>query len=404
MKLNISAENKRFGLTELILFGENSVVFSFFVLYLKQNGYSGGETGLITSLTMIACLIAQPVAGFITEKLIDIKKLIAANIIITTAAIGSIYFFSSSYAVIFACFLAFSLTGRYVPGLMDVYITKVARTKSGLDYGFVRGLGSMGYASVALIMGFVISAFGYASMFIAHTLFCAAALFCLARLPKTPAAPQIAGEKEKRPGLLSSVKSLLKNRGYVLTVASVFIVFIGMNGYGSYLPLYINEIGGSGAHYGICVFVMAMSEIPALWNYKRFSKRFGAEKLLMFALIMSIAKVTLPVLTDNVYLVMILQVLQAVSTGFFIPSVLSYIQKLVCEEEISVAILLASSIYGGGSVIISNLAGGFAIDAFGLSTFFFACSAITALGALCFALALRLGKRLNNLEIKANTK
>ncbi len=378
--MKITKENVGFGLAELLIFAENTTIFSFLVLFLKSEGFSGSQTGIIMSLTMTACLIAQPIAGFICDKLFDIRKVVIVNMVVSMLAIGMIYFLPSKFSYVFACFLVYSMFGRYLPGLMDVYITKMSIKKSGLDYGFVRGMGSFGYASFALVIGWMISAFGYNLLFISHTVFAVLSIISLLRLP--PLYPDKKNSRAKDEGFFAVISKLTKNKLYMFTVISILIIYCGFNGYGAYLPLYLDKLGGGSESFGTCVFVMAMSEIPILWNFYKINRKFSAEKLLIISMFAGILKITLPLFTSSIIVVIAIQCLQALSTGLFIPSVILFLRKLVPESQLSVGILLAASLYGGGSVIISNLVSGILIEQSGIKFTFACCSAAAIIGSL----------------------
>jgi len=55
-------------------FAANSIYFGFLTMYLTAQGYSSVSCGIINTLISLISLVFQPIAGYLTDTFITIKK------------------------------------------------------------------------------------------------------------------------------------------------------------------------------------------------------------------------------------------------------------------------------------------------------------------------------------------
>lgn len=132
--------------------------FSLISIWLNQFvGLKGTDTGLIFSAISLVALCAQPLYGFIQDKL-GLRK----NLLLVIAAL---LILSGPFFIVFASILRWNiyigsiLGGLYVGmtffagiGVLESYTERVSRIR-GFEYGRARMWGSLGWASATFIAG-----------------------------------------------------------------------------------------------------------------------------------------------------------------------------------------------------------------------------------------------------------
>lgn len=132
--------------------------FSLISIWLNQFvGLKGTDTGLIFSAISLVALCAQPLYGFIQDKL-GLRK----NLLLVIAAL---LILSGPFFIVFASILRWNiyigsiLGGLYVGmtffagiGVLESYTERVSRIR-GFEYGRARMWGSLGWASSTFIAG-----------------------------------------------------------------------------------------------------------------------------------------------------------------------------------------------------------------------------------------------------------
>lgn len=136
-----------------------SSVFSLISLWLHQKiGLTGAETGLIFSVISLTALCAQPLYGFIQDKL-GLKKTLLKVLGLLLLISGPYFIFIGTPLLRFHVVLGAISIGLYVGatffagiGALESYTERVSRIV-GFEYGRARMWGSLGWAGATLLAG-----------------------------------------------------------------------------------------------------------------------------------------------------------------------------------------------------------------------------------------------------------
>lgn len=393
LKLNISKENKQFS---IIYFLQNFVIclfFSYVVLYLKDTGYTESQIGTLMSVSTIVTILSQPLVGYISDQFISIKKIymiISASMLFLVIAFP---FIRENIVLLYVAYMFISLTGRSSNMAIDNYVTKLATIRSGLDFGFVRGIGSLGYAIIAIVSGYLISYFGYNILFILHTISMLALLFFTYRAEDLPA--HVDKGAGKRVNFLAAMKLILKNKSFALFIASISIAWVGISASTTYIPVTIERIGGTSGSYGLAISLAALSEIPVLWNYYRLYRYASVETWLLISLCVYGLRMIIMLLFPYVPVVVASHALQSVSFGLFLPFFFRRIQDIVPPEFYSSALSVATSLYSGVGAMIGSFLGGIVLEDYGYTWFYVFCLTAIALGTITYFISIKVNAKKN---------
>lgn len=190
---------------------------------------------------------------------------------------------------------------------------------------------------------------------------------------------------DARPDFWPAVKRLMTDRRYLCLLAAVFLTFFGSSGIMLFFPLRVAEIGGGNSEYGLALFVMAASEVPALLLYRRLSLRFSNRTLLAASLLFITAKVAAIALSPELWLVVVLMTLQGPSYGIYLSAIVRYVPEIVEPRLTYTAQTVIAAVVSGAAGVASNLYMGVASERFGLQTAMITLIFITFCGFLVFA-------------------
>lgn len=331
---------------------------SFAALYFKKNGLSQGEIGLAISLSTLAGILGQFVWGLLCDKLHTIKKnFIAANILIWIAILSFLFLKNTLWVFIFMMILGFAQVPQ--PSIIDTWILKRLPGKEE-EYGHIRLWASAGFAVFALGFGWAINYFGFNIMFIA------ASFFILMTLIGTLLLPDIPKDECGLSSLRKSFKELISNKRYLFFIFICFIIGLAFRTIRLLLPLIIDNVKGDSGDLGLAYFFGVITEIPMFIASKKLTKRFKANVLVLFSVLLYTVEFIILILAASPFMVMVAMFAQGLAFGTYLPSVRLFVFENSPEELRTSAQTLADAIYSSLTAVIGTAVGGLIIETSGV--------------------------------------
>lgn len=369
--------NLKFSLLQGSYWSASCMIFAFLVTYLSHHGYRTLHIGLIMTILSLTTFILQPVIGYVNDNYISEKKL---YIIFSILAIPSLFLMQSTVSVFWAFIVTSILTSVFIrqfPALIDSWTVKIQTNNNNINYGLSRGMGSLAFAVSALVFGKIFEIYSIEYMFIASAGFLAISIIVAFTIDEV----KIKKNKDKKPAF----KKLFKNSRYGLLLISGFLCSFGLAIALTYFPLLLESQGGTSGDLGISLFIMAVSEVPIMLLINRFANRIKLDKLLLISFLFYVLRVSSMLLTTNVTMLIVVQIIQSLSFGLYYPTAIKYIYEIVDKQNISTAIMTFSSFTLAISSIIACSIGGYMIDSFGIRSIYILATIISILGVIIFA-------------------
>lgn len=367
--------------------------FGFIVSYLSAKGFGSGYIGLVITLCALINMVTQPIFGYFSETYLP-TKYIMFGICLLSIPIGfmlpytvSVPFMAGSAVVL--------LSVLEYPGfpISDMWSVKLHEKYGAISFGFVRSCGSLGYALAALIFGKIFNIIGIDYMFLFHGIVLLITVFIL--FPISKVSCENKKEKESNSSSISmkdAIKILSKNKKYVLFLASFMFINIGMRFIANFYPVLIELKGGTVGQMGVGIFLMAVSEIPFIWGFNKYSKLFKIEKIMLFALCMFTVRNLSMLLAPNIFFLQLAQITQGISFGIYVPSLLYYMSYITPRKITTTAVTIVSSVVGAVSSVIGTFLGGIMMEKVGAYQSILVCVILSAVGAVIFSTSLAVPK------------
>ena len=238
-------------------------------------------------------------------------------------------------------------------------------------------MGSVFYAVAAVVLGEWINLFSANVLAIVFMVGGILFLLVLYRLPDSQIDP--------------STKTNAKNGSFFSFIRKYQILFFILLGFAfafaasssisTYLINIIENLGGDTSIYGVTIFLMAASEMPAMAVVPRLIRRYHPMNLVMFAGGCYIIRNFLICLAPSLPFVFIGMLFQSVTYGILTSLLTYYVSDVTDKKDEAMGQTFIGVMTSGFGATIGNFFGGFIQDALGLPAMLGMACVLTAIGS-----------------------
>ncbi|MBL0389315.1 MFS transporter [Tumebacillus sp. ITR2] len=325
-------------------------------LFLRENGLSGGQIGIITGIGPVMTVLFQPLWGMIVDRY-QAQRLVLFATLAVAGVLSLLYPQVGGYVwflALFAGMAAFHSSG--VPILDSISLRTVAQY--GGDYGSLRLWGAIGFAVASWVAGKLADLSGLQAIFYVYAAAMFSCVLLTRALPKEPA--------EMKFELLKGLGKLIRLPRFLVFLFGTFLIFGTIQANNSYYSIFFTAIGGNVAGVGLSFLIAAGSEAPVM----RFAGRLISRTGLIGALVLSGSIASLRWLfygfEPGPVLVMSLLFVQGLSTGIYIPAAAEFVRQNTPEEIRVTALGIYSAIGNGLGSMAGTMVGGLLLDSVGI--------------------------------------
>ena len=357
-------------------------VVSYAALFLQRRGYTSTETGLIMAFGNILALLLQPTVAALADKsrrvsLIGIISAICGVMICGMGAVlllpGRSMAVGLSYGIYFSCVY-----------LMLPFVNSFAGMLSGLgfriNFGIARGVGSLSYALLSLVLGRLIERYSPNVLPISGIIFSLALLLMMAlfvrQYSKNPAPEAVSSKKA-----LSLFRFLAGDKRFALTLLGIALTYFSHTAFTNFLINVVENVGGGSAEMGVCSFIAAVVELPPMFLFMGMLKKLRCSTLLKLSCAMFSVKMLLCFLAPNVPLLYAAQAVQMLAFGLYIPASVQYVNEVIAPADRVKGQALVTSTTTLSAIAASFLCG-LMLDKLGVGATMLISAGVSALGAL----------------------
>ena len=348
-------------------------------VYLTSKNFSYTQVGIYIASANILASIIQPLVASYADKpdSINIKNIIllfsiSPLILLNISLIDSVS--NSFIALAYIITLTFSMAIQPLLTAITIHLNNAGN--SSVEFGVSRGIGSLTYAIISLLLGFLIR--GFSSDIIVYTSIIAYVVF-LIFLFLTPLkkernihVEEVINDDFTRQ---SMGKFIVKYKYFFLSMLATLLIFTQYNIQNNYWVKTVESIGGNENNLGTVI-------------YTKIKNKFKLKDLILFSALMFIIKALSLYLIQNIYLMYLSQLMQALSFAIFFPSIVYYTSSVIEEKDmVKGQAFLASSVTL--ATVLGSLVGGILIDQIGINRTLFLSSFLPMLGLLILIYTMR---------------
>ncbi len=380
---NLSA---KYIASQVCFFGAFAAMMGYASVFLLNKGFNNSTIGILLSLISVISVFLQPaIATFADQhKEIEIRKIITSILIIAIIGSALLIVVPSNQVLIFALVtITFTLVTSISP-LMNTLAFVFEKYGIKINYGLARGLGSVSYAIVALVLGYVVEWFNADILPIFYVVF-TALLFIIVNGFVVPKDAQVVVEEQEQEeteqNSLSLLQFAIKYKKFVAFLLGFVCVYFAHTIINNYFIQIITPIGGTESDMGIAVFLAAMLELPTMAFYNKMSKKINGGTLIKISIVLFLVKHVLTYVATSMVMIYIAQVFQMGAYALFVPASVDYVNNKIAKQDIvkGQSFLTTSNTLAG---IFANLVGGVLLDAIGVSQVLLIGVILTVIGAV----------------------
>ncbi|WP_294427375.1 MFS transporter [uncultured Treponema sp.] len=358
--------------------------YGYITFYLLSRGFSASGIGIITATFGLIGAFAQPIFGRLVDRGRSGWKSLSF-ILILALAFCSLILVIFDHTLIQGVFFGLSLIFLNSTLPLVNRAGFICQSKSEkINYGIARGIGSLSYAFLSLVLGKLTLIFESSVVPLSTAVISLCLITVILTMPKgeTPVA-------ETQTKTSASPLSVLKKYpAFTLMWISCILQMTFHNLATTFLIQICGRAGGTSETLGFALAISAVVELPVLFCFTRINRHISSKKLLLVSGLAFIIKATGYAISLNIPILFITQLTQAISFAIYASASVYYAEEAVNSEDKTTAQSFLSGTQTIGSVA-GSLAGGILISAAGIEVMLLAGIAITVIGAVFAALALK---------------
>jgi PPP family 3-phenylpropionic acid transporter len=354
----------------------NMPILAFGPMYLYSLGLSNISVGFFLAAASLVSIVLQPLMGSLIDRGVLTLRQAAFLHVGILFVLGVILNLPLATMKIAAHFLMLVLIMGLQPFVNTLSIDAV-HTGIPLDFGIARGIASLMYGIVSLLLGRALGIYSTSLIplvALSHlTVF--AIVFWL--FPNTVTADVA---DEPAPPISSGF-----HRSFLLMLLATFFLFVNHGALNNFLLRIVENVGGGSAEFGMALGISAVVELPIMASFTHLKNRFGTPTLLRISSTFFFIKAILLVFAVSPFYIYLNQLLQAFTFGLFFPTAVTYVQEILpfSLRARSQALLISTITFGG---VVASLLGGAILDYLHVKALLISGVVFSALGFFCILL------------------
>lgn len=357
-------------------------------VYLQSVGFTASNLGVLNAVSSAVTIASVSFWGMVSDRIGSIRRVLIIVLAAGSALYALVPFVPAGLPfspLLLTCFIPAVNFFRGSVATFNENLLVRNCNELRLNFGVLRGLGSLLFTVGSVIIACVLPAVGVANTFWVSGLLMIPAIVCvvLAREPNSKPSRGKGGKGGMDLG------QLFKNRAYVSFLVFALVFYIAASCEGNFIPYFMQAAGVSSQQYGIILAYRALLEIPFLLMMVRLRQRIPLRVLVLCApVLMSLECLGFGLFAGSLPGMLFCCTFFGLGNGLFIGSSLNYLYELAPDNLKASAQAFYASISSVAG-ILGNLVGGMVFDAIGAKPFYLAVAGAYLLSSLIFLLSFK---------------
>lgn len=376
--------NVQYAVVQALYWMGFCVSFSFAAVFLQHYGYSNSSLGLVMAFGNIAGFILSPaMAGLIDRsKKIGVFHCLWAMLSLQALMQCIFVFIPGRSALTSVCYCLYMAVIISINPLNTQLSFELEQSFCHINYGAARGVGSLAYAPMAMLMGNMVKRLSPAMLPVAGLICTAAQCLILLALCFLLRKHVSSVPREKSSGNASSLPEfIMGNRRFCILMLGIALLFFAHNLVNNFMINVVRNVGGDAASMGGLNAFIALMELPVMFLYDRLTRRISCPAALRIAAVAFALKALCTALSPNMTALYASQIFQAFSFAVFTPACVRYVNLYIDRRDSAKGQAIAYGMTSLGS-IFSGSFGGFMLDRLSVSSTLLIAATFSAVGAV----------------------
>ena len=352
--------------------------------FLLDRGFTNGQIGLILGVSYLLSAILQPAIGSLfSRRGIRLNSGIACAympVAVLSLAIIALPLPRVALAVMLATI--FTIQSMLQPSVNALH-QNFETESDKVNFGLARGVGSAAYALSSFVMGRLLVRFSPSILPVAY----GAAVVAMIAVLLCARTTNVAGRASLESRGASYADILREHPHMALFLVGAACMFLTYSFIDNFLLQIILSIGGTSGNLGTAITLSAMTELPAMILFARFTRRGKGVRVFMISVWFWLAKDVLTLLAPSPGVLYAVQLLNFASCAVYVPGMMDYMRHILPESQLLRGVTLAGTATTLGS-LVATILGGWLMDAAGVRRALMIVQLFAACGAVLLTLAL----------------
>jgi len=338
-----------------LIYFSNAFFMAFFQIFLLSKGFNESKIGIISSITPLLCIIANPIYSLIGKNNKKIKILLFILCLLEAIAILLFYEINQfTLLILVMCLVAMVDPPLFV--ILDSYASSFVK-EHNKNYSYIRMIGTLSYAIGTFVAGLLIKISGYGLVFYSASFIMILSMIFVLLLKGTT------NNEERQKGDFSL---LLKDKSFIIFgIYFVFMLAFQLLG-DTYISMYLtSEKGVDESTFGIINAAWVVIELVVIIILNKFKIK-NSKMLLIIMGICYLLRFVAIGLEASLFIVIIFALLRGISMAVYVCLYIPLISKHIKQSNVSMALLLIAMLKSLLSTIMI-FASGFLIEKIGYS-------------------------------------
>jgi PPP family 3-phenylpropionic acid transporter len=342
--------------------GAGGFLSPFVTLFYKARGLTGTEIGLLSTFGAITGMLAAPVWGRTGDTSRHPRRLIMVALL-ASACFALLRGIQSLFWAISIFIVLDSLFGSGAGSLSNVQaVSAVNGEKSG--YGSIRLWGSLGWAVVTPLAGWLIEQLGLYIPFAGYAGMLVAAVFVLFFV-RGNTMPKPGTEKNTRLPVRQMIRQLSRSHTMIGVALAFATIWVTTTGRSQFETLFMTQLGARASLIGIANTVSALFEVPFMLLADRLIRRHGSGRILKISMLAQAASFLPVVLIPSIPSFFVLRIMASIALSFNVPAYYNYLVESAPEGQGGTVVSLFDVTMRSGVGLLAAPLAGFLYDLVG---------------------------------------
>jgi PPP family 3-phenylpropionic acid transporter len=368
-----------------IVTGASGFLIPFIGLFYQRQGLTGTQIGLLGTVTATTSLIAAPIWGRWSDQATDSRKLLR----IAFVGSGIVYLLISRQDAFFWLALLTCLTGILGAGIdpmSDALAVNLLKDQNKTGFGSIRLWGSLGWAIMVLISGWVIERTSTISAFWGYAILMVMTVFVIGFLDPGERKTKSQEKQKSTIGTLTMLRLIVQDRALVGLALAIGIVWFTRTGIYQFQAIYLDQLGARESLIGLASTLGALIELPGMLWADHLIRRYGSHRVLGVTMLLYAMMHGFVVIYPSVSAIMAAAALGGIAFSFYSVGIVVFLsERAPLSQTATTLAIYTSTLRGLISMAAAPLAG-IIFDLHGAYWLYVAALAGSLVGAFVFRL------------------
>lgn len=365
------------------------VVIAYAGVFLLERGYSNSEIGILLAVGYGLGFVLQPVVAGYTDRS---RRLSLTGIIVLCCL--------ADFLLVLVCMLlparSWLLSGAYVLlmaadlttlPLVNAYAAYLERQNTPVSFGVARGLGSLTYALLSVLLGNW-TVHGTLAISVSGLLIFGVMAVIMAVCSRKETGTAKISARPAQSGRLTLRCLAVQYRSFFFLLLGTAVMYVGHELIANFLIQIVTAVGGGSEEMGTLLSFAAVLEVPVLCLFGVFHRKWTSEALIKFSAVLHAVRAVIFVCADSVPILYAAQALDAVSYAILLAASVSYASEQIDAANQNKAQALVTAVVTLGGILSSAL-GGVLLDQIGVKDALVVGLIATAAGMLLILIGMK---------------